>query len=187
MTSLLPGNYKEKKTPVRFFIKICFYIYLPTVRAAHNNYRALRCNEHCHLQNIWFPCVKVLSQLFFIRLIKRGKWYADVPKYIIFEGSAKRPSRTILIYSCDHDACNFHWMLRRRKCLSMLFQLIVCRLLLAQCIFLVIGRISLLCHAIEAKFSPMLAIKHTRQCGISDQRANAVILVLGKRFTFISS
>lgn len=47
-----------------------------------------------HLQNMWLPCVRVLSLLYFNRLIKRGKWYA-VRKFIIFDGRSEWLSRTI--------------------------------------------------------------------------------------------
>jgi hypothetical protein len=88
--------------------------------------------------------------------------------------------------SCD-NAWNFFGILCRRKCLSLLLHTLTIDsvvLLLAQYILFVIGHIGQLCHAIETRFSPMLAIERTRQCGISDHRANAVIFALGKRSTF---
>jgi hypothetical protein len=43
--------------------------------------------DRTHLQNMWLHwlrCVKVLSELYFGRLIKRGRSYA-APMYIIFD------------------------------------------------------------------------------------------------------
>lgn len=142
-----------------------------------------------HLQNMWLPCVRVLSSLYFNRLIKRGKWYA-VRKFIIFDESSEWLSRTIptrLVVIMPELFFGYYVVVSVFLCSFILFfHLKVCRLFLAQYILFVIGNIGQLCHAMETKYSPMSAIERTRLCDVSDHRANAVIFALGKKSTFIN-
>lgn len=136
-----------------------------------------------HLQNMWLPRVTRVYHSSILILIKRGKWYA-VPTYIIFDRSSELLSRTILTQLQIMPEIFFGYYASAVVSVF-LHSFIPCRLLLDQCILFVIGQ---LCHAMETRFSPMLAIERTRRCGISesDHRANAVIFALGKRSTFIN-